>query len=119
MDRLLAQEQDENVRRDLLFRQIDDSYATIMRQAFFALFERNAHEMVQPGASVDALANAYLQNLQQQFSHFTSNTKPRGMHLSHATSKSCLQEAPMRPIAFCRRRGSTFQMPNSGREVSM
>ncbi len=67
VDRLLAQEQDENVRRDLLFRQIDDSYATIMRQAFFALFERNAHEMVQQGASVDALANAYLQNLQQQF----------------------------------------------------
>jgi oligoendopeptidase F len=67
VDRLLAQEQDENVRRDLLFRQVDDSYATIMRQAFFALFERNAHEMIQQGASVDTLANAYLQNLQQQF----------------------------------------------------
>ena len=37
------------MRRDLLFRQVDDAYATIMRQAFFALFERQAHEMVQPG----------------------------------------------------------------------
>jgi len=67
VDRLLAQERDENVRRDLLFRQIDGSYATIMRQAFFALFERQAHELIQDGASVDVLANTYLQNLQQQF----------------------------------------------------
>ena len=42
IDRLLAQESDENVRRDLLFRQVDDAYATIMRQAFFALYERRA-----------------------------------------------------------------------------
>jgi len=67
VDRLLAQEQDENVRRDLLFRQIDDSYATIMRQAYFALFERQAHELIQQGASVETLANAYLQNLSEQF----------------------------------------------------
>jgi hypothetical protein len=40
VDRLLEDERDENVRRDLLFRQVDDSYATIMRQAFFALFEK-------------------------------------------------------------------------------
>ena len=67
LDRLLVQEQDESVRRDLLFRQIDDSYATILRQAFFALFERQAHEMIQQGASVDQLADAYLQNLKMQF----------------------------------------------------
>jgi oligoendopeptidase F len=67
IDRLLAQEDDETVRRDLLFRQVDDSYATIMRQAFFALFERQAHEMIQQGASVDELAEAYLKNLQTQF----------------------------------------------------
>lgn len=67
IDRLLAGEADENVRRDLLFRQVDDSYATIMRQAFFALFERQAHEMIQQGATVDELANAYMENLSQQF----------------------------------------------------
>ena len=67
VDRLLAQESDENVRRDLLFRQVDDAYATILRQAFFALFERQAHEMVQEGASVDELADAYMENLKAQF----------------------------------------------------
>jgi oligoendopeptidase F len=38
-----------------------------MRQAFFALFERQAHEMIQKGASVDELAEAYLENLKLQF----------------------------------------------------
>ncbi len=67
IDRLLAQESDENVRRDLLFRQVDDAYATIMRQAFFALYERRAHEMVNQGATVDELADAYMENLKVQF----------------------------------------------------
>ena len=67
VDRLLAQEKDEDVRRDLLFRQVDDSYATIMRQAFFALFEKQAHEMTNQGASVDDLTNAYFENLKTQF----------------------------------------------------
>jgi len=64
---LLDGEEDAAVRRDLLFRQMDDAYATIMRQAFFALFEIEAHEMVQSGASVEALSEAYLSNLTTQF----------------------------------------------------
>jgi oligoendopeptidase F len=67
VDRLLADEQDEAVRRDLLFKQVDDAYATILRQAFFALFERQAHAMIKEGASIDDLSKAYQQNLQQQF----------------------------------------------------
>ncbi len=67
IDRLLKSENDPAVRRDLLFRQIDDAYATIQRQVFFALFEREAHEMVLQGASVDDLAKAYMANLQTQF----------------------------------------------------
>jgi oligoendopeptidase F len=67
IDKLLEEESDEAVRRDILFRQMDDSYATIMRQAYFALFERQAHEMTLAGASVSELAEAYLQNLKDQF----------------------------------------------------
>jgi oligoendopeptidase F len=67
VDRLLATESDAGVRRDLLFRQIDDAYATIQRQVFFALFERQAHELVQQGAAVDDLSAAYMENLQRQF----------------------------------------------------
>jgi oligoendopeptidase F len=67
VDRLLAEETDEAVRRDILFGQVDDAYATIMRQAFFALFERQAHEMIKEGAAVDELAEAYMENLRTQF----------------------------------------------------
>lgn len=67
IDRLLKDDPDPAVRRQLLFRQLDDHYATIMRQAFFALFEREAHELVQRGESVDVLAERYLGNLRDQF----------------------------------------------------
>lgn len=67
VDKLLAEESDESVRRDMLFRQVDDSYATILRQTYFALFERQAHEMVVKNASVDDLAAAYMENLKDQF----------------------------------------------------
>ncbi|HAL15801.1 MAG TPA: oligoendopeptidase F [Anaerolineaceae bacterium] len=67
VDKLLKTEGDESVRRDLIFRQVDDAYATIQRQVFFALFEREAHEMIDKGASVDELAEAYLKNLKSQF----------------------------------------------------
>ncbi len=67
VDRLLAEESDVAVQRDLLFRQVDDAYATIQRQSFFALFEKQAHAMVMEGASVDDLADAYIKNLKLQF----------------------------------------------------
>jgi len=67
VDRLLAGEKDESIRRDMLFRQVDDAYATIMRQAYFALFEKQAHEMVVQNASVDELSAAYQENLKEQF----------------------------------------------------
>jgi len=67
VDRLLEEEKDAGVRRDLLFRQVDDSYATIMRQAFFALFEKTAHKMTGEGTSVDEISEIYFDNLKNQF----------------------------------------------------
>jgi oligoendopeptidase F len=67
VDYLLQHEEDETVRRDILFSQVDDSYATILRQAYFALFEREAHNLINQGASVDELSQAYMQNLKDQF----------------------------------------------------
>ena len=67
VDKLLSQEKDESVRRDLIFRQVDDAYATILRQAYFAMYERKAHAMVVNNASVDELAAAYMENLKEQF----------------------------------------------------
>jgi oligoendopeptidase F len=67
VDSMLKEETDGSVRRDLLFRQMDDSYATIGRQAFFALFEVEAHDRISQGASVEDLCKAYYANLEKQF----------------------------------------------------
>lgn len=67
VDRLLELESDPDVRRDILFRQVDDAYATIMRQIFFAMFEVTAHDLVAEGATIDALSEAYMENLKAQF----------------------------------------------------
>ncbi len=67
MDRLKAEEKDPLVRRDMLAGSVDDMYATVMRQAYFVMFERQAHEMVQQGATREELEKAYLQNLAEQF----------------------------------------------------
>ena len=67
VDKLLKEENDEGVRRDLLFKQVSDSYATIMRQAFFSLFEQEAHGLIVDGANVDKLSDAYFHNLKTQF----------------------------------------------------
>ena len=67
VDHLLEIEEDPDVRRDILFGQMDDAYATIMRQAYFAMFERQAHERVHEGAAVDDLSGIYLDNLKDQF----------------------------------------------------
>jgi oligoendopeptidase F len=67
IDRILADDPDPAVERDLLFRQMDDAYATIMRQAYFALFEREAHKRVHQGAVIDELSELYLEQLREQF----------------------------------------------------
>ena len=67
VDRLLEVEDDPAVRRDIIFRQVDDAYATIMRQAFFALFEVTAHDMIAEGATIDQLSEAYMENIKKQF----------------------------------------------------
>lgn len=66
-DRLLANERDPLVRREILAASVDDIYATVMRQAFFTLFEQDAHAAVMQNSSPQRLHEIYLSNLQEQF----------------------------------------------------
>ena len=66
-DALMAQETSKAVKQGLLLAQLDDIYATVLRQAYFVLFEKTAHEMIATGATVQDLAATYLANLRQQF----------------------------------------------------
>ncbi|MBI1299037.1 M3 family oligoendopeptidase [bacterium] len=66
-DRLLAVETDPLVRRDILAAAVDDIYATVLRQAYFVLFEQEAHQAILENKSPQALNQIYLNNLRQQF----------------------------------------------------
>ncbi len=66
-DRLLEHESDKSVRRELLANALDDAYITVMRQAYFTIFEKEAHGMIVDGATLDELTEHYLANLREQF----------------------------------------------------
>ncbi|MBL8056691.1 MAG: M3 family oligoendopeptidase [Anaerolineales bacterium] len=66
-EKLLATEPDPAVRRDILAASIDDAYATVGRQGYFALWEQEAHELVRQGKTADEMAARYLELLRAQF----------------------------------------------------
>jgi len=66
-DRLLQEDSDPIVQRDLLMTILDDAYATAQRQAFISIFERDAHAKVAEGCTSDDLDRIYMQNLNEQF----------------------------------------------------
>jgi oligoendopeptidase F len=64
----LAENMSGKDRRVLLAEHIDDMYATIMRQAYFTLFEIDAHKALGEGnETIDTVARTYMDNLKEQF----------------------------------------------------
>lgn len=57
----------DDEKKIMLSEKIDDLYATIMRQAFFTIFEVAAHEQIGKGTTVDEISKTYIQNLKEQF----------------------------------------------------
>ncbi|HEY0556710.1 MAG TPA: M3 family oligoendopeptidase [Thermoanaerobaculia bacterium] len=66
-DRLLREEPDPLARRELLAAAVDDVYATVLRQAYFVLFEIEAHDAIRAGRSTDELSEIYMGKLREQF----------------------------------------------------
>ena len=66
-EQLLAEEKDPLVRREILAASVDDIYATVLRQAFFVIFENTAHQAILDNASPQELDRLYLENLREQF----------------------------------------------------
>ena len=85
-DRLLAEETDPDVRRDLLAEAIDDSYATILRQAYFVIFERDAHQMIAEKAKLKPMPP-----------HRTNRSSRRGLAAETAV---CFASSVMSPPRF-------------------
>jgi oligoendopeptidase F len=66
-DRLLREESDPLTRREILAAAVDDVYATVLRQAYFVLFELEAHAAILAGRSVEDLCDLYFEKLREQF----------------------------------------------------
>jgi oligoendopeptidase F len=64
----LAEKMSGKERKVLLAEHIDNMYATIIRQAYFTLFEIDAHRAIgEDNATIDAVAKIYMDNLKEQF----------------------------------------------------
>lgn len=64
----LAEKMSKKEQRILLAEQIDNLYATIIRQAYFTLFEIDAHKAIgENNATIDVVAKIYMDNLKEQF----------------------------------------------------
>ncbi|HUT06116.1 MAG TPA: M3 family oligoendopeptidase [Nitrosopumilaceae archaeon] len=63
----ISNEITDNQKKIILSEKIDDLYATIMRQSFFTIFEKDAHSLIGQGTTIDEISKTYLKNLQEQF----------------------------------------------------
>ena len=66
-ERLYNLEKDKDIKRSLLADKIADSYATILRQNYFIIFEKRAHEAVSRGITAKELGLMWLETLREQF----------------------------------------------------
>ena len=66
-EELLKRGMPKNEEISLLATQIDGIYASVIRQAYFVMFEKKAHEMIQKGATIGELNREWLRNLKEQF----------------------------------------------------
>ena len=63
----ISNEITDNEKKIMLSEKIDDLYATIMRQSFFTIFEKDAHTQIGQGTTIDEISKTYLKNLKEQF----------------------------------------------------
>jgi oligoendopeptidase F len=65
----ISSEMNPDEKQLVLSEKIDDLYATIMRQAFFTIFEVDAHSQIADGTTVDKISETYFANLKTQFAN--------------------------------------------------
>jgi len=71
-EKLFTNEKDVKVKKSMLWEKMSDSYATILRQNYFVLFEIEAHKLISRGARVEEVNKLYLSNLHEQFGRSVS-----------------------------------------------
>lgn len=66
-ENIMKNNKDKEIKKGLIMQKLDDIYATIIRQAYFIIYEINAHEAIAKGADLNELNKMYLDNLKEQF----------------------------------------------------
>jgi oligoendopeptidase F len=66
-EEILDKERDPIIKKSLLSDKMADAYATILRQNYFVMFEKEAHNIIPDGIKVEDLSKMYLKNLKEQF----------------------------------------------------
>ena len=66
-EEILRQETNNKIKKSLLADKMADSYATILRQNYFVMFEKEAHKVIPDGIKIEDLSAMYLKNLREQF----------------------------------------------------
>ncbi len=74
-DALLADASEAKGKQRLLLSQLDDLYATILRQAYFVEFENQAHHLIAEGKTINHLAQTYGHLLNEQFGRSVTISK--------------------------------------------
>ncbi|MEO5361781.1 MAG: M3 family oligoendopeptidase [Nitrospirota bacterium] len=85
-ERMLQDEGTKEARTALVCSALDDIYATVLRQAYFVLFEREAHELLAGGANPGELNTLYLNLMRRQFGdsvELTDDFQHEWMAISH------------------------------------
>lgn len=66
-DHFLALAKDDNEKAELLSDKISDTYATIVKQIYLVIFEREAHEKIPQGLNLEDLNEMYLKTVKEQY----------------------------------------------------
>lgn len=78
---------DREKKKIFLAEQIDDMYATIIRQAFFTIFEIEAHKnIVEQNVTIDNISEYYMNNLKAQFGdsiHISNDFRWEWLYIPH------------------------------------
>jgi len=78
---------DREKKKIFLAEQIDDMYATIIRQAFFTIFEIEAHKnIVEQNVTIDNISEYYMNNLEAQFGdsiHISNDFRWEWLYIPH------------------------------------
>ncbi len=64
---LYEQERDKGIKKAMLSEKIADTYASILRQNYFVVFEKRVHEQISKGLTAEEVSEMWMKTLREQF----------------------------------------------------